>query len=40
MNLFSKKSNPDDENRLRLQKLVNQTKKIETPIIKKEKKQG
>ena len=31
MNLFSKKSNPDDENRLRLQKLVNQTEKTETP---------
>lgn len=31
MNLFGKKSNPDDENRLRLQKLVDQTKNIETP---------
>jgi len=31
MNLFSKKSNPDDENKFRLQNLVDQTKKDETP---------
>lgn len=31
MNLFNKKSNPNDENRLRLQKLVDQAKKIELP---------
>jgi hypothetical protein len=32
MNFFSKKSSPDDENRLRLEKLVDQTKKVEVPI--------
>jgi len=32
MNFFSKKNNPDDdENRLRLQKLVDKTKKVEAP---------
>ncbi|WP_276381551.1 hypothetical protein [Flavobacterium sp. H4147] len=31
MDFFSKKSNPDDENRLRLQKLVDQTIKAEVP---------
>ena len=31
MKLFHKKSNPDDENRVRLQMLLDQTKKIETP---------
>lgn len=31
MNFFSKKNNPDDENRLRLQNLVDKTKKVEAP---------
>jgi len=31
MNFFTKKISPDDENRLRLQKLVNQTKSIDVP---------
>ncbi|WP_284651422.1 hypothetical protein [Flavobacterium terrisoli] len=31
MNLFSKKSNLDDENRLRLQKLVDQAKEMDIP---------
>jgi hypothetical protein len=31
MNLFKKKSNPDSENRLRLQKLVDQSIEMDTP---------